>query len=229
MNRLQIYQQLWTEAMGAFERGSPQIDPNVSGKENDLRRGVTLAFRPSPSVQVKVKNLLGRLAGVAPGQYFYRTEELHVTVLSIISGTELWRREIRQLAACRAVINDALLRQPSFKIHFQGVTASPGTVMIQGFPAGNALERVRDELRRAFTRNGLGDRLDRRYKITTAHMTIMRFGRPDADWKQLAALLAENRDTDFGEMEVNRLQLIWGDWYASANVARILQEYPLNR
>jgi 2'-5' RNA ligase len=224
---LEIYQQLWTEAVSAFERGTPQIDPNLSDKANDLRRGVTLAFRPSPLVRAKVKNFTDQLAEAAPGEYFYQPEELHVTVLSIISGTEFWRKEIRQLAACRAIIAEVLSRQRSFKISFRGVTASPSAVMIQGFPVADGLEKMREELRRAFARNGLGDRLDRRYKITSAHMTVMRFRQADADWKRLATFLAENRDTDFGEMEVNRIQLIWGDWYASANIVRTLQEYDL--
>ncbi len=215
--------------MSAFERGAPQLDPNLSAKPKDLRRGVTLAFRPSPTVQANVKTFLEQLIRVAPGQYVYQPEEFHVTVLSIISGTEFWRREIGQLAACRAVINEILPRQNSFKINFRGVTASPAAVMIQGFPAGDALEKLREELRRAFERNGLGERLDRRYKINSAHMTVMRFCRPDADWKKLADFLRENRETDFGAMEVTRIQLIWGDWYASANVARTLQEYDLRQ
>lgn len=224
-NGLKIYQQLWTEAISAFERGAAQVDPNLSDKANDLRRGVTLAFRLSSGVRAKVEKFLSQLAGVAPEQYLYQPEELHVTVLSIISGTELWRKEMRPLAAGRAIINEVLQSQRSFKVYFRGVTASPSAVMVQGFPDGDALEKMREELRRAFARNGLGGQLDRRYKINSAHMTVMRFRRPEADWKPLANLLAENRDTDFGGMEVSRIQLIWGDWYASANIARTLQEY----
>ena len=194
---------------------------------NDLRRGVTLAFRPSAAELAEVKRFMERLVPLAPEQYFYQPEELHVTVLSIISGTELWRQEIRQLAACRAIINEVLSRQRSFQVCFRGVTASPGAVMIQGFPAGDALEQLRDELREAFARNGLGGRLDRRYKINSAHMTIMRFRQQAADWKSLVNVVAENRHTDFGGTQVNRIQLIWGDWYASADVARTLQEYSL--
>lgn len=224
---MEIYQQLWAEAVSAFERGAPQIDPNLSDKGNDLRRGVTLAFRPTTAVWTKVENFLDQLAEVSPGQYLYQPEELHVTVLSIISGTEFWRREIRSLAAGRAIINEVLSRQRFFKISFRGVTASPSAVMIQGFPVGDGLEKLREELRAAFARNGLDGQLDRRYKITFAHMTVMRFQRTDADWKRLKEFLAENRDTDFGEMEVSRIQLIWGDWYASSNIARTLQEYQL--
>ena len=224
---MEIYQQLWAAAASAFENGHPQIDPILSSRTTDLRRGVTLAFRPAAPVRAKIKNFLDQLARVAPGQHLYQPEEFHVTMLDIISGTESWREEMRQLAASRAVLDALLPRFHSFKIRFQGVTASPGTVMIQGFPAGEALNKMRETVRGAFRQSGLADRLDRRYRITTAHMTIMRFRRPEADWKRLAAWLTENRHTDFGGMEVNRIQLIWGDWYASADIARTLQEYRL--
>jgi 2'-5' RNA ligase len=90
------------------------------------------------------------------------------------------------------------------------------------------LARIRNELRAAFAQNGLGNLLDRRYKVTAAHMTALRFGRPEKNLKRLVSLLAENRRTDFGETEVNRLQLIWGNWYAACNNVRTLQEYPLS-
>lgn len=226
--KVQLYEKLWSEAISAFERGEQQVDPVLSDKTGDLRRGVTLVLRPSLPVQRKVKQFLDQLATVCPGQYFYQPEEFHVTVLSIISGTEFWRKEIRKLAVCRAIIGEVLSRQHSFKVCFRGVTASPGTVMIQGFPIGGGLARIRDALRAAFAQNGLGDLLDRRYKVTAAHMTAMRFSKQEKNLKRLVSLLEENRRTDFGESEVNRLQLIWGDWYAARNIVRTLQKYPLS-
>lgn len=226
---VEIYKQLWNEATAAFARNRLQTDRHLLDKAKDLRRSVTLALRPSICVQAKVDQLLSRLAAVAPGQYFYQAEELHVTVLSIISGTELWRKEMRQLAASRAIIKDVLSRQTSFAIRFRGVTASPGAVMIQGFSVNNALNQMRDELRAAFAQNGLASQLDRRYKINTAHLTIMRFAQVQTDCKKLATLLAENRETDFGETMVDRIQLVWSDWYASAGTTRTLQEYRLQQ
>lgn len=227
MEKPAIYETLWNDAIAAFERGQPQIDPHLSDKTNDLRRGVTLIFRPSPAVCDAVAAFVDRLTAVCPGQYYYRPEELHVTVLSIISGTELWRREIRRVPACHRVIKHVLKTCPPFEIEFQGVTASPASVMIQGFPVGDSPASIRDELRSAFTQNGLGDMLDRRYKITGAHMTLMRFCKLPADLKPLLVFLKENRDTPFGQIEVNRLQLIFGDWYASADRIRTLWEYHL--
>ncbi|MGA2030248.1 MAG: hypothetical protein ABSG87_09270 [Verrucomicrobiota bacterium] len=100
--------------------------------------------------------------------------------------------------------------------------------MIQGFPQDTVLVEIRDELRATLRANHLGGDIDRRYKINTAHITAMRFGHTQADWKAFVDLLKANRKTDFGETRVKKLQLLWGDWYASANSVHTIQEYPLN-
>jgi 2'-5' RNA ligase len=174
-----------------------------------------------------VNLFLRQLADVAPGQYFYRPDELHVTVLAVIPGSEEWRGKIQNLPAIHAVIGKVLKRHRPFAIFFRGVTASPGAVMIQGFPQNEALAEIRDELRHTFRRNLLGGDIDRRYKINTAHVTLMRFRHAQADWKALVALLKANRQTDFGKTIARKLQLLWGDWYASARSVRTFQEYPL--
>jgi hypothetical protein len=55
----------------------------------------------------------------------------------------------------------------------------------------------------------------------------MRFCKPDSDWQRLAAALKASRQIQFGTMQVDKLQLLWGDWYASANRVRVLEEFPL--
>lgn len=224
---LEIYNQLWKDAVSAFAQGKPDIDPHLSDRAHDLRRGVTIAARPSRLVRDKISDYMTRVAAVCPEQYFYRPDELHVTVLSIISGSELWRREMRHLVACRALITEVLSRQPAFRIKFHGITASRASVMIQGFPAGDRLERIRNELREAFARGGFDRLLDRRYKISTAHITAMRFRHPLVDTSSFLARLEQGRQQDFGEMLVTDLQLVWGDWYASAESVRTLQQYRL--
>jgi 2'-5' RNA ligase len=223
----EIYETLWKDAVAAFERGEPQVDAHLSDRANDLRRGVTLILRPSPSVRDAVADYLHRLTAVCPGQHFYHPEELHVTVLSIISGTEHWQHEMDRIPDCRHVIGEVLSRHTPFKMLFRGVTASPASVLIQGFPADESLAAIREDLREAFAQNGLGDMLDRRYKITGAHMSAMRFRKPVSDLKPLLAFLKESRGIPFGECEIQQLQLIFDDWYASAEQLQLLQEYPL--
>ena len=213
--------------MSAFERGEARIDPHLADKKKDMRRGVTLVIRPSLTAQRAVAEYIRRLAEACRGQYFYRPDELHVTVLSIISGTELWRREIVRVTECRRVLREVLKNQRSFKLKFRGITAARDSVAVQGFPLGDGLATVRNAIREAFAKNGLGDMPDRRYKATGAHMTIMRFQKECPDLKELMAFLAKSREIDFGECDVNRIELNWADWYASVPTVKVLEEYHL--
>lgn len=225
--RSEIYEKLWMQATAALDRGQPELDPRLFDKAGDLRRAVTLVLRPSPAVCGGVRKFLDLLEREFPEQHYYRSEEIHVTVASVVVGSESWRKEIRHLAACRALIGQVLARRQAFTIRFQGVTASPGCVLIQGFPADDGLSEIREELHKAFERAGFAGMLDRRYRPVAAHLTVARFRDPRSDWRRLASMLRENRCREFGETEVGSLQLIWGDWYASADVVRLLREYPL--
>lgn len=225
--RLEIYEKLWTEAVAAFERGEPKMSLHLPDKTGDSRRGVTLVFRLPATVRDPVMDYIGRLGTLYPAQYFYRPEELHVTALSIFTMTGLWEREMARFAECRHIIGEVLERQRRFGIEFRGVTASPDCVLIQGFPLDDGLATIRSELRDAFAGAGYGDMLDRRYKVTAAHITVMRFCRPGLDTNQLLAFLKASRDMNFGMCTIEKLQLIFGDWFASADKVKILEEYPL--
>lgn len=223
----QVYEQLWNEAVPAFGRNDFELDQHLLNKPQDLRRGLTLALRPTRNVQDSLRTFLCELAAAAPGQYFYRPEEFHVTVLAIIPGSLLWQDKIQHLAAYQSIIGEVLKQHRKFSIAFQGVTASRGAVMIQGFPGDDTLARIRNDLREALRRNKFGDQLDVRYKINTAHVTLMRFCNASLDGKRLLGTLQANRTADFGETCVADLELILGDWYASANTARTLKLYQL--
>ncbi len=224
---MRIYEQLWSEAVTAFELGKPKVDPYLPGKTNDRRRGVSLIFRLPASVQAGIKRFTDQLAGDVSGQYIYQPEELHVTLVTMISATELWRQEIGDVKAFRGILSEVLSHHPPFKLEFRGVTAAPNAVLIQGFPMDDTLEKIRGELRRVFVERGFPNRLDRRYPNSAAHVTVVRFCKTDADWKRLLARLTASRQTPFGEMLVDELELTWGDWYASADRLRVLQAFPL--
>jgi 2'-5' RNA ligase len=224
-----IYDQLWAEAEEAFAGAGPQVDAHLADRARDQRRGVSLIFRPPPAVQARIKDFLDPLAEEFPGQHFYAPAEFHVTVLTPISGTERWRRDMRELRVFREILREALRGQPAFGVEFCGVTAAPNAVMVQGFPRDGGLEQIRAGLRRAFAERGLGGRLDRRYRNAAAHITVMRFSRAGADGRRLLARLEANRDREFGAMPVDTLQLVWSDWYASAKGLRVLEEFPLGR
>jgi len=223
-----IYEQLWSKTTAAVESGGLRMDPLLRKGTGDPRRGATLVARPDTGVRKRVEAFLREAAAICPGQYFYQPAELHVTVLAVIPGSESWRKEIDRLPACEAALDGVLKRGRAFALKFRGVTASPEAVLVQGFPQGNILAQLRDDLRKALRDHGVGDNLDRRYKIAAAHLTVMRFSSPEADWRRLFDYLQARRETDFGETRFQSLQLIWGDWCASADTVRVLREYQLD-
>jgi 2'-5' RNA ligase len=222
-----IYDQLWSKTSAALESGGLRVDPLLRGKARDPRRGATLVARPNANVRKRVEEFLREAAAICPGQHFYKPAELHVTVLAVIPGSESWRKYVHRLPACRTVLDEVLKKCRAFSLKFHGVTVSPEAVLVQGFPQDDALVRLRDELRSALRDRGVGENLDRRYKIVAAHLTVMRFSHPKADWKRLLDFLQAHRETDFGETRFQSLQLIWNDWCASAGVTRTVQEYEL--
>jgi 2'-5' RNA ligase len=219
----EVYERLWVEATDAFDRGGPRLDPFLKDRAGDRRRGVTLVARPDGNVRRLVESFLRDAAQVAPGQYFYQPPDFHVTVYSVIPGSTSWKESAQRLPDYLAVLDRVLKKRPAFSVAFRGVTASPEAVLIQGFPVGNALNELRDEL----SRQSVADTLARRYKIVAAHLTVMRFTTPMKDWMPLRKFLAGHRETDFGETRVEALQLIESDWYGSAGSVRTLREYPL--
>ncbi|MGB7767317.1 MAG: hypothetical protein WBN22_00485 [Verrucomicrobiia bacterium] len=222
-----IYERLWSKTAALFKSGEVRIDPFLRNKTGDARRGITLVAWPDAGLRRRINKFLREAAAICPRQHFYQPAELHLTVLAVIPGSESWREHIHRLPAFRMVLDEALKHCRSFSVEFCGVTASPDAVMIQGFPADDTLTQLRDGLRDAFRRHGLGENLDRRYKIGTAHLTAVRFCNPKEDWKGLLHFLQVHRETDFGETRFQSLQLIWSDWYASAGVMRVLEKYPL--
>lgn len=222
-----VYERLWRKTSRLLRSGRVQVDPRLRNKVGDGRRGVTLVALPDAVVRRRVRTFLREASKICPRQHLYKPSELHVTMMAIIPGSESWRDEIKRLPACQAALGSILKDGRAFSVHFRGVTVSPDAVMIQGFPTNGALTRMRNQLRGAFQAAGLGGNLDRRYKTVTAHLTVMRFARPEADWQRLLDFLQAHRETDFGETCFKSLELIWSNWYASAGVVRVLQEYPL--
>ena len=222
-----IYNRLWRQSTVALKSGGWQIDAHLQKGKKDPRRGATLVARPDAKIQERVGRFLHAAAGISPGQYYYQPAQLHLTVLAVIPGSTSWRKDIHRLPPCRKVLAQVLKNHPAFSVRFRGVTVSPDAVLIQGFPRGEILARLRDDLRNALRDAGVGENLDRRYKIAAAHLTVMRFANPKADWRGLRDFLHSHRDTDFGEMRFCSLPLVWSDWCASTGVARTLDEYTL--
>jgi 2'-5' RNA ligase len=222
-----VYDRLWSEAEPKIAAGQVQLDPYLSNG-NDKRRGITLILRPSQEVRYRFADAVEQMAALEPEQYFYRLSELHITVLTLITAREDFDLDGVPLASYDQVFTRVCAESPPVRIRFNGVTASRGAVMAQGFAAEDGLNRLREKLRVSLTAAGRGDQLDTRYRATTAHVTLARFCAPLRDASRFVALLCELREQALYLETVDTVEtalFVYNDWYMAEDVVRTLGSY----
>ena len=170
--------------------------------------------------------VVDELKAIVPGQHVYRPDELHVTLLSLISAAADFDLDAVPLDDYRAVLGELFAQVPPFTIRFTGVTASPDTVFVCG--QSDTLNALRDRLRDDLTRAGLGETLDRRYRIVTSHSTVLRFQSQPDHLPELVRYLAARRAHEVGAFGVEMVEFTFNDWYMSHDVVRVLDTYRLS-
>ncbi|UXX80098.1 AKAP7 2'5' RNA ligase-like domain-containing protein [Reichenbachiella carrageenanivorans] len=218
------YAQMWEEAIRKFGEGSSEPDALIDDPA-DERRGITLLARPSTQLSAQIVDFQNKLKQEEPCQYYYPTSDLHLTVLSIISCYTGFRLTDIEVADYVEVIETCL--EKPIQICFRGITASPSGILIQGFPEGEGLEKLRNALREAFRARSLQHSIDSRYKINTAHITVARLRRPLTNPEKMVALLECFRDFSFGGMTISILDLVFNDWYQQARKVKNLHTFSL--
>jgi 2'-5' RNA ligase len=126
-----------------------------------------------------------------------------------------------------AAVSRALQGSGPIHIEFEGVTASPAAVLIQGFPNDSHLNELRDRLRDQLRAEGLGNGLDERYRLETVHITAVRFRAPLRQSETFAAALERARHRSFGSATVRSLSLVKNDWYMSRQVTETVRRYRI--
>ena len=219
------YDKLYQESVAKIAAGNYEIDQLIDAKD-DYRFGITLIIRPDENTKANIQHFLSEVNAIDPFQYYYHNNDLHLTVMSIIScyvGFELGQINIQDYAK---LIEQVLSKHRSFKIQFKGLTASPSCILIQGF-LNETLNEIRDDLRIAFKNSQLQQSIDKRYAIQTAHSTIIRFRQALQNEHQLLDLVAKYRNFEFGTFEVKKVELVYNDWYQREHFVKKLHEFQL--
>lgn len=221
------YDRMWSEALPAIRAGKVDVDAVLAAGRPDRRRGLTLMARPAWDVRRRVAAWLEQLRELEPDQYYYVPSEFHVTVLSMFTATVHAEPFLAHTDEYASAVEAVVRTVAPFRIGFAGVTASPGAVMIQGFFENGALNEFRDGLRKALHVRGLGDGLDARYRLVTAHMTVVRFRAPLRDPGRFAHALEQSRARPFGPTYVRTVNLVGNDWYMSRHSFELVRRYRL--
>jgi 2'-5' RNA ligase len=212
MNLQEHYNQLYTKSAKAILEGNYKVDNQINDV-SDSRFGITLLIRPNDEVKAQIQLFLSELRAIDSQQYYYPNSDIHITVMSIISCYEGFTLNKIRIEKYIEIIQKSFLDVDKIKINFKGVTASASAIMIQGFPTDESLNNLRDTLRENFKKSTLEQSIDSRYAIATAHSTVLRFQEKLENPHKLMDVVEKFRDHDFGEFTVDKLELVYNDWY----------------
>lgn len=221
-----IYDTLWADARERLAIGTYEPDRYLSSA-SDSRRGLTVLARLAKPVVSEICRFLCLCAEREPDQYYYRSDDIHMTVLSIMNCSEGFDLAEVNTGDYIRVIRESLRDKEGFRVRFSGITASPSCVMIQGFPESGALEGIREALREGVKSSGLPHTIDGRYRLEAAHSTVVRFSKPLRDPQAFASFLAENRRREFGISTVGALEFVFNDWYVRRENTKGLADFEL--
>ncbi|MCB2379219.1 mutarotase [Hymenobacter sp. BT635] len=230
MTLLAHYDALRAEALRHFASGTPALDPWLRpGAAPDTRRGLTLLARPPASVTAAIEALLADFRGLEPAQYYYPATDIHLTILSLISCASGFSLDLIDPAAYQAAVREILQSAHPFTIRYAGLTASPGALIVQGFPLDEGLEELRGKVREYFRRSGLRHSIDQRYRLQTAHSTVVRFRSTLQQPVRMAERIRRAEHQFIGDFEVDTVELVFNDWYQRAANTVLLERVVLNR
>jgi 2'-5' RNA ligase len=220
------YNTLRQAALPRLALGAAELD-TLLDSALDTRRGLTVLARPPAAITAAVEALLVDFSRIEPAQYYYPATDLHLTILSLISAHAGFSLAAIEPAAYVQAVGEALQAAAPFAIRYAGLTAVPGGVLVQGFPQDEGLQNLREALRAHFRHAGLAHSIDQRYRLQTAHSTVIRFRRPLANPARLVAALERSQQTFIGTFEVSTVELVFSDWYQRAQHTQLLATYSL--
>lgn len=222
-----VYARLWADAQAQFATGTVKTDPYLDRRESDTRRGLTLVLRPDGEAKARITAALDELGDLAPGQYRYHPDELHITVLSVISAALNANLDAAPVDAFHAAFAAALADVAPFAVRMTGISAAPDAVFVYGESDGDALNLLRERVRESLRAAGLAEHLERRYRSVTAHMTVLRFRSTPAQLPALVDYLTQHQGHDLGAFTARQIDFVSNDWYMSRDIVRVLRRYTL--
>ncbi|TDD95078.1 2'-5' RNA ligase family protein [Flavobacterium cellulosilyticum] len=226
MNLSTHYNKIYEEAIPKIREDKYQLDDQIDSL-SDNRFGITLLIRPTIEIKNIIQQFLEVIRAIDPEQYYYPNSDLHITVMSIVScytGFDLSNISVSEYVHC---IEKSLVGINTIEINFKGITVSPSAIMIQGFVNTSSLDDSRNNLRDNFKNSGLEESIDKRYSISTAHSTVVRFRKEIRNKELLIETLGKYRDFDFGKFTVEKFDLVYNDWYQREKFVQQLHQFKL--
>ena len=221
-----IYSDLWNDALPHFESGKCEIDRLVADP-HDKRRGLTLRAKLSPTVAADVRAYADQILGYVPNQYVTPPENLHVTILTVVSCYADYSRAPELDDEYCEIIEECIKGVRPFRIDFSGISASRSTLLLCGFPQDGNLETLRSNLRTRLASSGLESSADLRYPLRTAHATILRLIACPDDLPGFVRFIKANKMRISGSQHVDELEFVVNDWCHKTENTQVIRTFKM--
>ena len=225
MDLAEHYNNLYQNSIDKIKAEGCKTDPLIKSP-TDNRFGITLLIRPPILIKERIDIFLNALKNIDDQQYYYPLSDIHITIMSIISCAEGFELKNISIPDYIQIVEESIQDVGKFSIKFNGITASTSTIMIQGF-YGEILNTLRDNLRVNFQKSNLEQTIDKRYSIKTGHSTVVRFQNKLEEQSNYLNVLEKYKDFDFGEFDVNRVELVFNDWYQRKELVKTLSYFDI--
>lgn len=187
-----------------------EIDSRLRLNQPDDRRGLTLLGRLPAHVSRNIEFSLQQLAAIAPGQYYYPSPDLHITIMDLLVARGGLQIPTEEFARYRTAVGQIVAAIPPIHWRLQGLIVSPGAVLVTG-DYGLGLEELRQRLRTELPKLGLP--VAERYPTISGHVTVARFAQPLKDPSRFLTAVSENAATNYGSFTMHSLDLVIHGWY----------------
>ena len=226
MNLTEYYDAMRQAALPKLAQGAAELDKLIDSAQ-DRRRGITLLARPPARITAIIEGIIADLKRAEPDQYYYPAADIHLTILSIISCYNGFTLDLVDPAAYKTAVRAILQPIRPFIITYNGLTATTGGIIIQGFPQDEELTQLRNATRGFFQHAGLQHSIDQRYNIHTAHSTVMRFKTLLQNPQLLLEKIEHYQHYFIGSFEVDTVELVYNDWYQRTSNTVLLGKFSL--
>jgi 2'-5' RNA ligase len=225
MDLAEHYNNLYQNSIDKIKTEGCKTDPLIKSP-TDNRFGITLLIRPPLLVKKRIEIFLNELKNIDNQQYYYPLSDIHITLMSIISCAHGFELKNISIPDYIQIVEESIQDVEKFMFKFKGITASTSTIMIQGF-YGEILNTLRNNLRVNFQKSNLEQTIDKRYSIKTGHSTVVRFQNKLKHENNYLNVLEKYKDFDFGKFDVNRVELVFNDWYQRKEHVRTLSYFDI--
>jgi 2'-5' RNA ligase len=190
-----------------------------------MRRGLSLII-PLNQITKGYEALIENFQILEPEQYYYPTEDLHITVFDYIAADNVYTRTSSIEQTLINITDDVVKSLSSFTVFFKGIVFSREAGLLKGYDNGSVVA-LRKRIRQRLKDFGLPNM--ERYKSTSVHSTFMRFTKKIDNVGGFVNELEVRREAEIGTETVKSMVLVEHDWYNRKSLTRTIKEYKLDK